>query len=125
VWGKRKILKSKVLSKLPSPPPRRPKKTSWIYLIYYLKQMQLMKAKGIVDKISTTVKKKIREKWMNLDEDSKLEYKKEACENYEKYDNLSLNIPRKSCKVSLYTWGAPNCVRLMALNLNERQRFVI
>ncbi|KAK9984964.1 hypothetical protein SO802_034489 [Lithocarpus litseifolius] len=84
-----------------------------------------MKDKGIVDKISTSVKKEIREKWMNLDEDSKLEYKKEARENSEKYANLSHNIPRKSRKVSLYTRCAPNRVRLMALNLNESQRFVI
>ncbi|KAK9984961.1 hypothetical protein SO802_034486 [Lithocarpus litseifolius] len=84
-----------------------------------------MKDKGIVDKISTSVKKEIREKWMNLDEDSKLKYKKEARENSEKYANLSHNIPRKSCKVSLYTRCAPNRVRLMALNLNESQRFVI
>ena len=28
-------------------------------------------------------------------------------------------------QVSLYTWCAPNRVHLMALNLNERQRFVI
>ena len=48
------------------------------------------------------VKTEIREKWMNLDEDSKLEYKKEACENSEKYANLSHNIPRKSRKVSIY-----------------------
>ena len=47
------------------------------------------------------VKKEIREKWM-LDEDSKLEYKKEARENSEKYANLSHNIPRKSRKVSIY-----------------------
>ena len=47
------------------------------------------------------VKKEIREKWM-LDEDSKLEYKKEARENSEKYANLSHNIPRKSHKVSIY-----------------------
>ena len=46
--------------------------------------------------------KEIRENWMNLDEDSKLEYKKEACENSEKYANLSHNIPRKSRKVSIY-----------------------
>nr|POE73721.1 hypothetical protein CFP56_59986 [Quercus suber] len=85
----------------------------------------MMKAKGIVDKISRAVKKEIREKWMNLDEDSKLEYKKEARDNYDKYANLSHNIPRKSRKVSLYTRCAPNRVRLMALNLNERQRFVI
>ena len=39
---------------------------------------------------------------MNLDEDSKLEYKKEACENSEKYVNLSHNIPRRSRKVSIY-----------------------
>ena len=39
---------------------------------------------------------------MNLDEDSKLEYKKEARENSEKYANLSNNIPRKSRKVSIY-----------------------
>ncbi|KAK9993974.1 hypothetical protein SO802_023677 [Lithocarpus litseifolius] len=84
-----------------------------------------MKAKGIIDKISTAVKKEIREKWMNFDEDSKLEYKKEARENYEKYANLSHNIPHKSRKVSLYTRCAPNRVRLMALNLNESQRFVI
>ena len=48
------------------------------------------------------VKTEIREKWMNLDEDSKLEYKKEARENSEKYANLSHNIPRKSHKVSIY-----------------------
>ena len=48
------------------------------------------------------VKNEIREKWMNLDEDSKLEYKKEARENSEKYANLSHNIPRKSRKVSIY-----------------------
>ncbi|KAK9993979.1 hypothetical protein SO802_023682 [Lithocarpus litseifolius] len=36
---------------------------------------------------------------MNLDEDSKLEYKKEARENYEKYANLSHNISRKSRKL--------------------------
>ena len=46
--------------------------------------------------------KEIRENWMNLDEDSKLEYKKEACENSEKYANLSHNIPSKSRKVSIY-----------------------
>ena len=39
---------------------------------------------------------------MNLDEDSKLEYKKEARENSEKYANLSHNIPRKSRKVNIY-----------------------
>ena len=39
---------------------------------------------------------------MNLDENSKLEYKKEARENSEKYANLSHNITRKSRKVSIY-----------------------
>ncbi|KAF3954587.1 hypothetical protein CMV_020086 [Castanea mollissima] len=104
------------------PPPKRPVGP---FLIYYKKQLELMKSKGIVDKISTTVKKEIREKWMNLDEDSKLEYKKEARENSEKYANLSHNIPRKARKVSLYTRCAPNRVHLMVSNLNERQRFVI
>ena len=49
--------------------------------------------------------KEIRENWMNLDEDSKLEYKKEAWENSEKYANLSHNIPSKSRKVSIYLWN--------------------
>ena len=48
------------------------------------------------------VKNEIREKWMNLDEDSKLEYKKEARENSEKYANLSHNVPHKSRKISIY-----------------------
>ncbi|KAL4606259.1 hypothetical protein ACB092_09G089200 [Castanea dentata] len=107
----------------PSSPP--PKRSVGPFLIYYKKQLELMKSKGIVDKISTTVKKEIREKWMNLDEDSKLEYKKEACENSEKYANLSHNIPRKARKVSLYTRCAPNHVHLTVSNLNERQRFVL
>jgi len=42
--------------------------------------------------LTLQVKKEIREKWMNPDEDSKLEYKKEASENSEKYANLSLQI---------------------------------
>ncbi|KAK9985406.1 hypothetical protein SO802_030357 [Lithocarpus litseifolius] len=53
-----------------------------------------MKAKGIVNKISTAVKNEIREKWMNLDKDSKLEYKKEARENFEK----SIKLDRDFCK---------------------------
>ncbi|KAL4637876.1 hypothetical protein ACB092_03G109300 [Castanea dentata] len=107
---------------VPPPPLKRPVGP---FLIYYKKQLELMKSKGIVDKISTTVKKEIREKWMNLNEDSKLEYKKEARENSEKYANLSHNIPRKARKVSLYTRCAPNRVHLMVSNLNERQRFVL
>ncbi|KAL4596442.1 hypothetical protein ACB092_12G164600 [Castanea dentata] len=90
--------------------------------------MYFAKYENYQNSLCNEVKKEIREKWMNLDEDSKLEYKKEARENSEKYANLSHNIPSQSTiqdYVSLYTRCAPNRVHLMVSNLNERQIFVL
>ena len=52
--------------------------------------------------LTLRVKNEIKEKWMNLDEHSKLKYKKEASENSGNYANLTHNILRKSLKVGIY-----------------------
>ena len=53
------------------------------------------------ENLKLKVKDEIAKKWNNLDEDSKLEYRREARENSENYANLTYNIPCKSRKVSL------------------------
>ena len=52
------------------------------------------------ENIKLKVNDEIAKKWNNLDEDSKLEYRREARENSENYANLTHNIPCKSRKVS-------------------------
>ena len=54
------------------------------------------------ENLKLQVRDEITKKWNNLDEDSKLEYKREAHENYENYANLTHNIPCKPRKVSIY-----------------------
>ena len=52
--------------------------------------------------LTLQVKNKIKEKLRNLDEDSKLEFKNEACEYSKNYANLTSNIHWKSHKVFTY-----------------------
>ena len=54
------------------------------------------------ENLKLQVRDVITKKWNNLDEDSKLEYKREAHENSENYANLTHNIPCKPHKVSIY-----------------------
>lgn len=48
--------------------------------------------------LTLQVKNKIKEMLRNLDEDSKLEFKNEACENSNNYANLTSKIHWKSHK---------------------------
>ncbi|KAF3946315.1 hypothetical protein CMV_027407 [Castanea mollissima] len=75
-------------------PPKRP---LGAFIIYYKKQVEMMKAEGIV-KISKAVKDEITKKWNNFDDDSKLEYRREGRKNSENYANLTHNIPCKPRK---------------------------
>ena len=54
------------------------------------------------ENLKLQVRDEITKKWNNLDEDSKLEYKREAHENSENYANLTHNIPCKPHKVFTY-----------------------
>ena len=54
------------------------------------------------ENLKLQVKDEITKKWSNLDEDSKLEYRREGRENSENYSNLTHNIPCKPHKVSIY-----------------------
>ena len=54
------------------------------------------------ENLKLQVKDDITKKWNNLDEDSKLEYKREGRENFENYANLTHNISCKLRKVSIY-----------------------
>ena len=54
------------------------------------------------ENLKLQVKDEITKKWNNLDEDSKLEYRREGHENSENYANLTHNIPCKPRKVSIY-----------------------
>ncbi|KAL0012809.1 hypothetical protein SO802_007917 [Lithocarpus litseifolius] len=103
---------------------RPPKRPIGAFIIYYKKQVEMMKAEGIV-KISKAVKDEITKKWNNLEEDSKLEYRREGRENSENYANLTHNIPCKPRKVSLDTRCTLGRVRSMVNKLNLRQKSVI
>ena len=52
--------------------------------------------------LTLQVKNKIEEKLRNVDKDSKLEFKNEACENSKNYANWTSNIHWKSHKVFTY-----------------------
>ena len=52
--------------------------------------------------LTLEVKNEIKVKLRNLDKDSKLEFKKAACENSKNYANLTSNIHWKSHKLFTY-----------------------
>ena len=52
--------------------------------------------------LTLQVKNEIKKKLRNLDKDSKLEFKKAACENSKNYANLTSNIHWKSHKLFTY-----------------------
>ena len=76
---------------------------SYIFLGYYHYLVHIfMDIILEYENLKLQVKDEITKKWNNLDEDSKLEYRREARENCENYANLKHNIPCKPRKVSIY-----------------------